>query len=415
MSDDELARLALSQTLDLLGLTDLTLQQLSRRRFTNERLYREVLGKVLGGNGRRGPSGVFIASQGADCHCYKGRVFHLRQGALVERSEEITIGLAQSFAISLVNVEEANTSVAVNWMEVCEGVEDFQSYFHADVVAAMEESILNFVSCRISGEVPGVIVAFNYPGRATDYDAAVLRGAAVTIGSLLSVSDNLKDTEEAFIYTVEALARACEAAEPDTGQHIQRVNRYAGALAANMGLDECFVEEISYSAQMHDVGKLRIPPTILLKEDLLSPSEMQLMRRHPIFGAEIIGDSPRLKMAREIALSHHENWDGSGYPKHLKRERIPLSGRIVRVCDCYDAMRSRRSYKPPFTHEEALAVFRKGDDRIHPEHFDPTVLETFFKIEHMFEMIYDSSILKIGMKERKTQQGESLAQASGRR
>jgi len=401
MSDDELARLALRQTIDLLGLTDHTLRQLSRRRFTSDRLYRDVLGKVLGGNGRRGPRGIFIASQGSDCHCYQGRVFHLREGALVESSEEITIGLAASFAISLVNVEEANASVAVNWMEVCATVEEFQSYFHADVVAAMEEPILNFVSCRISGEVPGVIVSFNYPGRATEYDADVLRGAAVVIGSLLSVSDNLHDTEQAFIYTVEALARACEAAEPDTGHHIQRVNRYAGALAANMGLCQDFVEVISYSAQMHDVGKLKIPPSILLKEGPLSASEMQLMRRHPLFGAEIIGGSPRLSMAREIALSHHENWDGTGYPKHLKGERIPLSGRIVRICDVYDAMRSRRSYKAPFSHNDAVEVFRTGDDRVRPEHFDPALLETFFKIEHMFDMIYDSSILKIGMKGRK--------------
>jgi response regulator RpfG family c-di-GMP phosphodiesterase len=126
------------------------------------------------------------------------------------------------------------------------------------------------------------------------------------------------------------------------------------------------------------------------------------MRQHPAFGVEILGDSPRLKVAREIAISHHENWDGTGYPKRLKGQRIPISGRIVKVADVYDALRSKRSYKRPMTHQETLQIFREGDERINPAaHFDPEVLATFFKIEHMFDMIYDSSILKIGLKRRK--------------
>ena len=126
---------------------------------------------------------------------------------------------------------------------------------------------------------------------------------------------------------------------------------------------------------------------------------MGLIRQHPAFGCEILGDSPRLKLAREIALSHHENWDGTGYPKRTKGQRIPISGRIVKVADVYDALRSKRSYKAPLTHQETLQIFREGDDRINPgAHFDPDVLATFFKIEHMFDMIYDSSILKIGLK-----------------
>jgi response regulator RpfG family c-di-GMP phosphodiesterase len=125
------------------------------------------------------------------------------------------------------------------------------------------------------------------------------------------------------------------------------------------------------------------------------------MRQHPAFGLEILGDSPRLKVAREIAISHHENWDGSGYPKRLKGERIPMAGRIVRVADVYDALRSRRSYKGPMTHQEALDIFRHGDDRINPQgHFDPAVLAAFFSIEHMFEAIYDSSVPKIAMTKR---------------
>jgi hypothetical protein len=400
----ELCHMALRQTLDLIDLTDRTLQGFSRRNFSSDELYHEVLGKLLGGNGRRGPSGIFIANKGLDCSCCSGRVFHLRQEQLIERSEVIAIDPASSYALSLLEVGGGSDVVAVNWIDICSSVEEFQNFFHPQVVEAMEDPILNFVSCRISGESPGILVAFNYPGRATEYDADVLRSAAVVIGSLLTVSDRMRETERAFNYTVEALARACEAAEEDTGRHIVRVNRYAGALAANMGFNLEFIEDISSAAQMHDVGKIRIPAEILLKKGPLSPSEMQLMRQHPAYGAAILGDSPRLKTAREIALSHHENWDGTGYPKRLRGQRIPVSGRIVKVADVYDALRSKRSYKAPLSHEEALRIFREGDDRIEPAHFDPAVLAAFFKIEHMFDMIYDSSIPKIGL-QRKRQAG----------
>jgi len=399
-------KMALSQTLDLIHLTDQTLRGFSRRNFSSDELYHEVLGKLLGGNGRRGPSGIFLATEYADCSCYRGRVYHLRHEQLIESSDQITIDPGSSYAISLTRSENAHEAVAINWGKIAPSIEEFQSFFHPEVVRAMESPILNFASCRISGEAPAVLVAFNYPGNATEYDADVLRSAAVLIGSLVTVSDRMRETEGAFIYTVEALARACEAAEEDTGRHILRVNRYAGALAANMGFNAAFVEDMASFAQMHDVGKIKIPTTILLKQGPLSPREAQLMRQHPAYGAEILGNSPRLKVAREIAWSHHENWDGTGYPKRLKGQRIPLPGRIVKVADVYDALRSRRSYKKPMTHEQALKVFQDGDDRINPQaHFDPEVLATFFKIEHMFEMIYDSSVPKIGLKRKGRGQG----------
>lgn len=143
---------------------------------------------------------------------------------------------------------------------------------------------------------------------------------------------------------------------------------------------------------MHDVGKIRVPTAILLKPGPLDEAEERVMRLHPEFGEQILGDSPRLSVAREIALTHHENWDGSGYPGGLRGEAIPLAGRIVKLADVYDALRSRRSYKNALTHAEARSVFLNGDERITPRsHFDPRVLETFFRIEHLFERIYESS------------------------
>jgi HD-GYP domain-containing protein (c-di-GMP phosphodiesterase class II) len=380
--------MSLQQTQELLRLTDATLQNICCKKFTDEELYAEAVQKVLGGKGRRGPSRIFIVFQDKDGAVRRGRVFHLKEGELIEKPEEISIDPMSRYAINLTQADV----VASNWADSCKKVEEYQALFQPAVRNSIGAIITNFVACRISGETPGAIIAFNYPGKATEYDGDVLRSLAVVIGSLVTLSNELQETEKAFIYTIEALARACEAAEEQTGKHILRVNRYAGALAANMGLSRDFVDIISYSAQMHDVGKIKIPNPIILKEGPLNMEEMELMMMHPVFGEQILGDSPRLQIAREIALAHHENWDGSGYPSGIEGENIPLAGRIVKVADVYDALRSKRSYKHPLSHLEALRIFKEGDDRIKPNnHFDPVLLKTFFQIEHIFEKIYESS------------------------
>jgi response regulator RpfG family c-di-GMP phosphodiesterase len=392
----DLCEMSLQQTKELLRLTDLTLQNICCRRFTGEELYAEALQQILGGKGRRGPASIFIVFQEHNGDICRGKVFHLMAGTMVEKAE-IAIAPGSSYAAILLQAQTQAALVVSNWADSGETMEEYQANFPDGITSFVGAPIRNFVTCRISGEAPGAIIAFNYPGKATDYDADVLRSLAVVIGSLVTLSSEVRETEQAFIYTIEALARACEAAEEQTGRHILRVNRYAGALAANLGLAAEFVEVMSYSAQMHDVGKIRIPPAILLKEAELTGEEMSLMKRHPAYGEEILGDSPRLTIARQIAIAHHENWDGSGYPTGLKGEQIPLAGRIVKVADVYDALRSKRSYKKPLSHGETVRIFREGDERINPRgHFDPELLATFFKIEQMFARIYESEGEKVG-------------------
>ncbi len=387
---EELCEMSLQQTKELLRLTDATLQDICCRKFTDEELYVEALEKVLGGKGRRGPASIFIVSQEKDGDVCRGRVFHLKEGTMVENTE-VFLDTVSSYAANLLKAEEQADVTVSNWADSGETVADYQSSFPDSVRNFVDAPIKNFVTHRISGDPPGAIIAFNYPGKATDYDGDVLRGLAVVIGSLVTLSSEVRETEKAFIYTIEALARACEAAEEHTGRHILRVNRYAGTLAANIGLSAEFVETISYSAQMHDVGKIKVPVSILLKPGELTGEEMELMKQHPVFGEKILGDSPRLEIAREVAIAHHENWDGTGYPYGLKGEQIPLPGRIVKIADVYDALRSKRSYKETLSHAEAVRIFREGDRRIDPPaHFDPVLLATFFKIEHIFAKIYDS-------------------------
>lgn len=379
------AEMSFRQTQQLLNLVDATLKEICCRTVTDEELYVDAIQRVLGRDENRSPESVFIAykQQGEDI--IKGRVFTRNSAGYVEQSEMFVIARAATYAINL----STDEVIRSNWCDHCESIDSYQEKFHPMVKQVVGRPITNFVSKRISGEPPGAIIAFNYPGEANEYDAAVLKSLSVVIGSLVTLSTKIHETETAFIYTIEALARSCEAADEDTGNHIVRVNRYAEALAAALGLSQSFVDTIAYSAQMHDVGKVHVPVSIIRKAGPLDEQEMAVMRQHPTFGARIIGDAPRLTMARDIALSHHENWDGSGYPNGLKGDEIPLAGRIVKVADIYDALRSRRSYKPEMTHQEVLGVFRNGDGRVRPaEHFDPEMLKAFFSIEHSFAEIF---------------------------
>ncbi len=192
------------------------------------------------------------------------------------------------------------------------------------------------------------------------------------------IADLHAETEDAFMLSIRLLAKAAELSDEVTGNHIVRVNEYSYALAVKLGKPRAWCNEIRYSAQLHDVGKMSVDAAVLKKKGKLNETEWEEMRRHPLYGYEILKTSPRLGMAADIARGHHEKWDGSGYPAHLKGEEIPVAARIVAVADVYDALRSARPYKPGFTHEEACRIVLEGDERIDPRsHFDPQVLAAF--------------------------------------
>lgn len=178
---------------------------------------------------------------------------------------------------------------------------------------------------------------------------------------------------------VQRLGRAAEYKDNETGMHVIRMSHYAQLLARAVGMDEAWAEDLLHAAPMHDVGKIGIPDAVLLKPGKLDADEWDIMRRHPRIGAEIIGEHAGgvLRVAREIALTHHEKWDGSGYPEGLAGEAIPLASRIVAVADVFDALTTRRPYKDAWSLETAFCHLRSEAGR----HFDPALVEPFIALE----------------------------------
>ena len=199
-----------------------------------------------------------------------------------------------------------------------------------------------------------------------------------------------QELEQAYADTVLRLALASRYKDEETGSHIERLSHYSEALALFIGWKEDAAQLLFAAAPMHDVGKIGIPDSVLGKHGPLDDDEWLTIKQHPTLGASLLAgsSSPLLGMAREVALTHHERWDGSGYPNGLKGKQIPVAGRIVMLADHYDALRSRRPYKPAFSHAKAVNIMLNGNDRTRPSHFDPQLLGAFREIHPEFDGIY---------------------------
>jgi putative two-component system response regulator len=175
--------------------------------------------------------------------------------------------------------------------------------------------------------------------------------------------------------TIERLTRAAEFRDDETAAHLQRMSHYSRLLARRKGLDDYTAELIRVASPMHDVGKIGIPDSILLKPGKLTLEEYEIMKQHAEIGYRILSgsDSPLLELAASIARSHHEKWNGGGYPRGLAGADIPIEGRIVAVADVFDALTSRRPYKPAWSLADAIALLQAGRG----EHFDPELIDLF--------------------------------------
>jgi putative two-component system response regulator len=206
------------------------------------------------------------------------------------------------------------------------------------------------------------------------------------------VRERTADLHDSYLETILTMMRAAEHRDEETGTHVVRISHYSRRLAGFLGLDAVFVERIFIASPMHDIGKIGIPDSVLLKASGLDPAEWAVMKCHATMGASILGssNSPYLQMGAEIALNHHERWDGSGYPVGAAGEAIPLSARVMSIGDVYDALRSKRPYKPGLPHLKAVDIITNGDGRTSPKHFDPQVLAAFEANQGSFREVFDT-------------------------
>ncbi len=195
--------------------------------------------------------------------------------------------------------------------------------------------------------------------------------------ALEETAEAQRRTHGAHLDTIRRLAIAAEYKDEDTAAHINRMSSYCAIIARVLNLPPGEVELILHASPMHDVGKIGVPDIILLKPGKLTSEEWAIMKEHTIFGGRILGEAEDdlIKAGEIIALSHHEKWDGSGYPKGLKGENIPLIGRIAAIADVFDALTSNRPYKKAFSNEKAYEILREGRGT----QFEPKVLDAFFE------------------------------------
>ena len=208
------------------------------------------------------------------------------------------------------------------------------------------------------------------------------------------VQERTEALAESRLEVIWRLAKASEYRDEDTGNHVMRVALYSRVIAEGLGCEREFVEQLFLTAPLHDIGKIAVPDAVLLKPGKLTSEEWEIMRSHAATGAKILQDDskarrifhrfesrggsqldsdPLIQMAGSIALSHHEKWDGSGYPRGLSGEQIPLEARIVAVADVFDALCSARPYKQPFSPDKSADIIREGSGK----HFDPQVVRAF--------------------------------------
>ncbi len=223
----------------------------------------------------------------------------------------------------------------------------------------------------------GTVLVLTYPLAAWAL-AAIGTVAANYVGAFIERNAFARQLRESQLELIQRLAQAVDTRDTETGEHVQRIGRLSQQLALQIGWSEEDAEVLRHASAMHDIGKIGIPDHILLKPGKLDPEEWDVIKAHTTAGAQILADSsnPLVQMARDIAMSHHERWDGSGYPAGLKGEQIPIAARICAVVDVYDALLAKRSYKDSWTAEQALAEIQQGSGT----HFDPQLVSAFIEL-----------------------------------
>ena len=233
----------------------------------------------------------------------------------------------------------------------------------------------NFLPMVIKEDVVALVYLESEPGLSKS-DLAIMEVFLYQGASVLENIRLYKQLDDDYQKAINTMADIAEFKDRDTAEHINRMSHYTEIIALEMGLSKTTAHAWGQASRLHDVGKMGIPDNILQKPDKLSDKEFDIMRTHTVIGASILGKISRMEVARDIALNHHEHWDGSGYPKGKLGEESPLPSRIVALADVFDALINKRCYKDPWPVEEAVEYLKLNKGK----HFDPTVTEAFMRL-----------------------------------
>lgn len=264
-------------------------------------------------------------------------------------------------------------------------------YFYKQVDDKTKFVTKNLIATPIpmKGKRIGILEVLNKArGTFSKQDAARLKTMAEEVSVAIDNARLYDEVKRAYIDSMLNMAKAEKFRDNDTGMHIERCGEYAVRLAKDIGIKEKDHENLRVSMMMHDIGKVAIPDSILLKPGKLDDHEFEIMKTHTTKGAAILGQAPILKLAVDIAGYHHEKWNGNGYPHQLKGEEIPLPARLLAIIDVFDALSAKRPYKEPFPPEKVLAILKEGRGT----HFDPHLLDLFLdRFDEMRQIFHELS------------------------
>ncbi len=292
----------------------------------------------------------------------------------------LDLNMPQPDGLSILDMLRQNQASEQVPVLICTASTDPDTRLQAFLLGASDFLCKPIDPWELALRIRNVLLAKLYQARLVSYSADLERQVAIRTAEL----------EASQQYVINCLARAADCRDGDTGQHIIRVGCYASIIARELGFDREYIALIEQAAKLHDVGKIGIPDTVLLKPGKFEPGEYSLMQKHCEYGTSIIRQTPEggsdsnetvdvefppvLRLAATIAETHHEKWDGSGYPRGLVGESIPIEGRITAVADVFDALTTARPYKPAFPREQCYEILEAGRG----SHFDPQVLNAFF-------------------------------------